>query len=58
MNLPSIKTLRQVFDHRAKEARDILEMTRACNVWTVNCAMAHRTARVPVWSFKRTAALP
>lgn len=29
MNLPSIKTLRQVFDHRAKEARAILEMTRA-----------------------------
>lgn len=29
MNLPSIKTLRQVFDHRAKEARAILEMSRA-----------------------------
>lgn len=29
MNLPSIKTLRAVFGDRAKEARAILEMTRA-----------------------------
>jgi len=29
MNLPSVKTLAQVFDHRAQEARAILKMTRA-----------------------------